>query len=188
MKTVNETLGKIKGQDKIQDVIPGKGAFSKTGFADTVSALVNDTTFAVKTYNKDGSESGTMSISELIRSDLKKTVAKAGYPQKTEAGILDTCEIVTEGLSTAIPQIVMEQMKAGKKFDLPTQEKCSGSVFLSTVPGKQKIVKIRDPKTQENLGTAEITTQDSIQIRTKSPVPEHLQTKVRKDANGKIIG
>jgi hypothetical protein len=61
-------------------------------------------------------------------------------------------------------------------------------VFLSTVPGKQKIVKIRDPKTQENLGTAEITTQDSIQIRTKSPVPEHLQTKVRKDANGKIIG
>ena len=188
MQLVTETIGKVKGEDKLHDVITGKGAFSKTGFQDTVSALVNDTTFGVKTYGKDGKETGTVNISELIRADLKKTVAKAGYPQKSEAGVLDTCEIVTTGLAEAIPQIVMEQLKQGKKFDLPAAPGVAGSIYLAKVPAKEKIVQVRDPKTQENLGTAEIKCQDSVQIRAKSPVPAYLQTKVRKDASGKVIG
>lgn len=187
MKLVSDTLGKVKGEDKIHDVITGKGAFSKTGFADTVSALANDTTFGVKTYGKDGKQTGTVNISELIRADLKKTVAKAGFPQKSEAGVLDSCEIVTTGLAEAIPQIVMEQLKQGKKFDLPAAPGVSGSIYLAKVPAKQKVVSVRDPKTQANLGTAEITTKESVQIRAKSPVPDYLQTKVRKDANGKVI-
>lgn len=188
MKLVKDVLGKIKGEDKIDAVMTGKGAFSKTGFADTVSALANDTTFGVKTYGKDGKAAGTVNISELIRSDLKKTVAKAGYPQKSEAGVLDSCEVVTSGLSEAIPHIVMEQMKQGKKFDLPAAPGVCGSVYLAAVPGKVKTVQVRDPKTQENLGTAVITTKDSIQVRAKSPVPSYLTTKVRKDADGKVIG
>ena len=165
----------------------GKGAFSKTGFADTVNALVNDTTFKVKTYGKNGEVTGEVSISELIRNDLKKTLANAKYPQKSEAGVLDTTDICTTGLAEAIPYIVMEQMKCGKKFDLPAQSNVAGSIYLADVAGKVKNVQIRDPKTQENLGTAVITTKDSVQIRAKSPVPAHLQTKVRKDVNGKVV-
>jgi len=188
MKTVNETLGKIKGEGKIDEVMTGKGAFSKVGFSDTVNALVNDTTFKVKTYGKDGKVNGEVNLSELIRSDLKKTVASAKYPQKSEAAVLDTVDICTKGLAEAIPYIVMEQMKAGKKFDLPAQANVSGSIYLANVPGKVKEIQIRDPKTQQNLGSATITTKDSVQIRAKSPVPAHLQSKVRKDPNGKVIG
>lgn len=187
MKTVNETLGKIKGEGKLDEVMTGKGAFSKAGFSDTVNALVNDTTFKVKTFSKDGNVSGEVSISDMIRDDLKKTLANAKYPQKSEAAVLDTVDICTKGLAEAIPYIVMEQMKCGKKFDLPTQANVGGSIYLADVPGKVKTVQIRDPKTQQNLGSAVITTKDSVQIRAKSPVPAHLQTKIRKDPNGKVI-
>ena len=47
MKTVKDTFGKVKGDDKITDILTGKGAFSKAGFADTVSAMANDTTFKI---------------------------------------------------------------------------------------------------------------------------------------------
>lgn len=187
MKTVNEVLGKVKGDDKVTAIVTGKGAFSQQGFADTVSALANDTSFKIPTYGKDGQKTGEVSVSEMIRSDLKKTLEKAKYPQKSEAGVLDTTEVCTSGLAKAIPFIVMEQLKSGKKFDLPTQPTVQGSVYLAPVAGKTKTVKVRDPKTQEDLGTAVITSKDSVQIRAKSPVPDHLQTKVRKDANGKVI-
>ena len=187
MKTINETLGKIKGEGKLDDVLTGKGAFSKTGFADTVNALVNDTTFKVKTFGKDGKQSGEVSISELIRNDIKKTLANAKYPQKTESGVLDTSDICTAGLAEAIPYIVMEQMKCGKKFELPTQNNVLGSIYLASVPGKTKVSQVRDPKTQQNLGTSTTTTKDFVQIRAKSPAPAHLQTKVRKDPNGNVI-
>lgn len=186
-KTVNEVMTKVKGTDKVNDVLTGKASFSKSGFDDLVNAFANDSSYKVKTYAKDGSVASEVSISELIRDDLKKTVAKAGYPGKTEASILDTCEITTKGLAEAIPQIVMQQIATGKKFDLPMQEKVQGSIYLQNVPGKVKETTIRDPKTQEILGTVTTTSKDSITIRTKSPVPAHLQTKVRKDTKGNIV-
>lgn len=187
MKVVNEVLEKMKGKDKVNDILTGKGAFSKTGFSDVVSAMANDTTFNVTTFGKDGKPNGSVNISDMIRSDLKKTLEKAKYPQKSEAGVLDTCEIVTTGLAEAIPYIVEEQLKCGKKFDLPQQPTFGGSVYLGDVKGKTKEVQVRDPKTQQNLGTCTITTKDSVQVKTKSPVPTFLQTKVRKDVNGKVI-
>lgn len=187
MKVVNEVLEKMKGKDKVNDILTGKGAFSKIGFSDVVSAMANDTTFNVTTFGKDGKPNGTVNISDMIRSDLKKTLEKAKYPQKSEAGVLDTCEIVTTGLAEAIPYIVEEQLKCGKKFDLPQQPTFGGSVYLGDVKGKTKEVQVRDPKTQQNLGTCTITTKDSVQVKTKSPVPTFLQTKVRKDVNGKVI-
>ena len=185
-KLVNEVLGKTKG-DKLDEVLTGKGSFSKAGFSDMTSALVNDNTFKIKTYGKDGKVSGEVSISDLIRSDIKKTIEKAGCPQKSEIGVIDSAEIVTSGLAEAIPYIVAEQIKQGKKFDLPTGEKYTGSIYLADVPAKTKVVNIRDPKTQENLGTATITYKESVQVRSKSPVPDHLTTKVRKDKNGNVV-
>lgn len=188
MKTVNETLGKIKGEGNLNEVMTGKGAFSKPGFADVTNALINDTTFKIPTFGKDGKKNGEVSISELIRNDLKTTLANAKYPQKSEAAVLDTSDICTKGLAEAIPYIVMEQLKCGKKFDLPTQGNVTGSIYLQEVPGKVKVCQTRDIKTGENTGTATITYKDSVQVRAKSPVPSWLQTKVRKDVNGKVIG
>lgn len=187
MKNVQETLAKIKGEDKVNQILTGKGSFSQTGFGSMVNAMANDTTYKVTTYGKDGKPDGEINVSEMLREDLKKTVAKAGFPQKSEAGVLDTVEICTTNLSKIIPVLVMEQMKCGKKFDLPAIPGAQGSIYLAPVPGKEKTIKVRDPKTQENLGTATIKSKDSIQIRAKSPVPDYLTTKVRKDANGKVI-
>ena len=188
MKTVNETLGKIKGEDKINDILTGKGSFSKQGFADTVSALANDTTFKIPTYDKNGAKTGEVSISELIRSDVKKTLDKAKYPQKSEADIIDSSEIVTSGLAEAIPHIVMTQIAAGKKFDLPNQPNMVGSLYLADVSGKVKESKVRDMQTKQEVGTVTTTTSDYIQLRAKSPVPKAcIVSKVRKDLNGKTI-
>lgn len=187
-KMVNDVLGAIKGTDKVSDIVTGKGSFSKQGFGDAVNALANDTTFQIKTFGKDGKENGSVNISELIRSDIKKTIEKAGFPQKTEAGVLDTAEICTKGIAEAIPYIVMEQIKCGKKFDMPQQPTVGGSIYLAPVDGKKKVSKVRDIKTKQELGTVEVTTKDSVQIRAKSPVPKScIVSKVRKDNDGKVV-
>ncbi len=62
-----------------------------------------------------------------------------------------------------------------------------GSIYLASNPGKTKEIQVRDIKTKEALGTTTITTQDSVQVRAKSPVPKHLQVKVRKDVNGNLV-
>lgn len=186
MKTVNEVLGKIKGEDKVTEVLTGKGAFSKAGFSDLTNALANDTTYKVTSVDKDGNKIET-NLSELLRADLKKTLDNAKYPQKPEAGVLDTCDISTKGLAEAIPYIVREQMQCGKKFDIPSTEKMVGGVYLANKPGETKDIKVRDMKTGEVIGSTTVTNKDCIQIRAKSPVPKNLQTKVRKDLNGNVV-
>lgn len=187
-KMVNDVLEKIKGKDKINTILTGKGSFSKQGFSDVVNAMANDTTFKIKTYDKNGQNTGDVNISELIRSDLKKTIANAGYPQKSEVSVLDSADICVKGLSEAIPYMVMQQIAAGKKFDLPSQPNVVGSIYLADVKGKVKTSEVRDPQTQTKLGTVTTTTKDSIQVRAKSPVPNAcVVSKVRKDVNGNVI-
>ena len=38
MKNVKDVLAKVKGEDKVNSVITGKGSFSRTGFGDLVNA------------------------------------------------------------------------------------------------------------------------------------------------------
>lgn len=187
-KMVTDVLSKTKGEDKINDVLTGKGSFSKAGFSDMVNAMVNDTTFKIKKYDKDGKPAGEVNISELIRADVQKTVENAKYPQKSETAVLSTSEISTKGLAEAIPYIVMEQIKQGKKFDLPTQPNVQGSVYLANVPGSTKTRDIRDIQSNEKTGTVTTTTKDYIQVRAKSPVPDScVVSKVRKDLNGNVV-
>lgn len=187
-KMVNDVLGSIKGQDKINEIMTGKGSFSKVGFSNTVSALANDTSFGIKTFDKDGNETETVNISELIRSDLQKTLEKAKWPQKSEADVLKTTEIVTTGLAEAIPYIVMEQLKSGKKFDLPNMPTVQGSVYLAPVEGKVKTSDVRDINSKQVVGSVTTTTKDYVQVRTKSPVPKTcIVSKVRKDLNGNVV-
>lgn len=188
MKSVKDVLAKVKGEDKVNQIVTGKGSFSRTGFSDLVNALANDTSFKIPTYDKDGKKLADINLSEYLRRDLKKTLEKANYPQRSEAAILDTCEISTAGLAEAIPYIVMEQMASGKKMDFPRQELIgNASVYLADVPSRTKTSTIRDPKTQENLGTVTTTNKPYIAVKSKSSAPSSLITKVRKDTNGKVI-
>lgn len=187
MKLVKDVLSKIKGEDKVNDILTGKGSYSQQGYGDVVNALANDTTWKTKSFDKNGNPVGEVNLSELIREDIKKTIAKAGYPQKSEINVIDTAEIFTSGITELTKQAPMEYMACGKKFDMPTKPNVVGSIYLTKVPGKVKTTQVRDPKTQQNLGSVTITSKDSVQIRAKSPVPNHLQTKVRKDPSGKIV-
>lgn len=188
VKVVNEVLAKVKGEDKINDILTGKGSFSKSGFGDTVSALANDTTFKIKTFDKDGKATGEVNISELIRSDIKKTVENAKFPQKSEADVLNTAEVCTKGLAEAIPYIVMQQLAQGKKFDIPQQPNMQGSVYLAPVDGKTKTSDVRDINSKQKVGTVTTTTKPYIQVRTKSPAPKScIVSKVRKDLDGKVV-
>ena len=188
MKSVTELLTSVKGSDKVDQICTGKGAFSASGFGDLVGSLANDTTFKVKTYDKDGKPNGEVNISEMIRADIKKTLEKAKYPQKSEAGVLDSAEIVTAGMAKAIPYIVMEQIMCGKKFDLPQQPTVKGSIYLADVAGGTKTSDVRDIKSGQKIGTSTTVTRDSVQIRAKSPVPQScIVSKVRKDLNGKVV-
>lgn len=180
-KTMKDLLGKDAGK-----MVTGRGVFSKSGFADLVHSLVNDPSYKVGSVNKDGSKN-ELSVHDAIVADLKKTLDTAKYPQKAEAGVLDTVEISTKNLAEVIPHIVMEQIKTGKKFDLPVQENVVGGIYLADNPGKVKTGQIRDMKTGQVTGSYEVTYQDSVQIRAKSPVPKSLQKKVKKDLNGNVV-
>lgn len=178
-KAVNDVLAKIKGTDKVSDVVAGKGSFSKTGFSDLVSAMANDTTFKIPEY-KDGKKVGEVSVADLLRNDFKKSVENAKYPQKSEADVLDKAEISTKGTSEAIGYIIKEWLEAGKKFDIPEGEKYKGSIYLKDVKGGTREFPVRDPQTQKSMGTMKITSKDSIAVAAKSPVPDYLQKKERK--------
>lgn len=187
MKTVMDVLKQIKGEGNETNTLTGKGAFSSQSFGSFVNALANDKDFMVKSYDKAQGKEVERNVRELLVADAKKTLDNAKYPQKSESAVLNTTELATNGLAQVIPTIVGEWLRTGKKLPLPDQKDFNGSIYLMPVKGKTKTVTVRDIKTKEVLGTAEITTQDSVQVRVKSPVPSHLQQKVRKDVNGKII-
>lgn len=185
-KTMKEVLGKIKGAGNESKTITGKGSYSAATYKEFVHAAVNDRDFKVQSMGKDGKKAET-SLSELFISDAKKTIANAKYPQKTEIGVLDTSEIATDGLAQASSALLTEWLKTGRKFPITPQADFVGDIYLASVPGKTKVVNVRDIKSGANIGTTTITSQDSVQVRSKSPVPSHLVKKVRKDVNGAVV-
>jgi hypothetical protein len=180
-----ELYEKLKN-GKANETITGKGSFSKTVFANFVNAHANDKEAKIPFLGKDGKAAG-ININELLLADAKKTITNAKYPQKSELGVLDKSELATDGLAEAIPAIVTEWLRTGKKFPLLPQKEFAGTLYLVKVPARTKVVTVRNFQTREKTGTSTITTKDSIQVRAKSPVPAHLVTKVKRDLNGKVI-
>ena len=178
MKLVNDVMTSLKGEGKEKDVLVGKGAFSTAGFGSLVNALANDSTYKVPVF-KDGKKVDDVSISELFRSDLKKSVKTAGYPQKSEEAVFDSSEISTAGIATALPYILREWVQTGRKLELPNGKNMVGSIYLREVPASSRTVEVRDPKTQEKLGHVTIENDKYVQLMAKSPTPAHLQKKTR---------
>lgn len=183
MKLVNDILEKIKGTENINKTVTGKGRFNFNEFKSVASALANDTTYHIK----DVKSSTDLNLSTLIREDIKKTIEKAKFPQKSEIDILNKSDVCVDGIAKSIPYIVMEYLKTGKRFELPEQENMKGSIYLKDIPGKVREVQTRSITSKTPIGSTVITTKDHIQLRAKSSIPSHLKTKVRKDLNGKVI-
>jgi hypothetical protein len=78
-------------------------------------------------------------------------------------------------------------MQNGKKFQFPSQDNFTGGVYLQPVAAGTKTHNVKKPMTGESDGTSTVTHKDYLTLRTKSPAPKHLVTKVRKDNNGKLI-
>ena len=175
-RSVEEIYAITKGPDRINEVVTGKGSYSEKGFKDLSKALVNDRDYKVKTYT-NGKEDGEISIHDKWVDSLTKTYKKAGCPQESELGKLDSAELVIDGISETIPFIILEWIEQGKKFDLPETDQLKASIYLAPVEGKTKVVPARNPKTQEELGNVEVTTRDSLKLVSKSPVPNHLKSK-----------
>lgn len=187
MKKAMDVLTQIKGEGNAAKTLTGKGAFSSPAFSSFVNALANDKEFKFKSFDKATGKEKETNISELLVADAKKTIENAKFPQKSEVGVLNTTEIATNGLAQVIPAIVTEWLRTGKKFPLVDQKDFNGSINLMPVKGKTKTITVRDMKTWVPVGTVDVTTKDSVQVRAKSSVPAHLQTKVRKDMNGKVV-
>jgi len=186
MKTVNEVLQKLKGEDKVDETICGKGSFSKAAFSDITNALINDTTFKVEVLDKQG-KATEVNFSELFREELKKNIASAGYPQKPEIGVVDNANLYGNVIAEMAPHLIDMYVATGRKFEFPLHKDRISSVYLVDVKGKTKDTTVRDMKTGEKIGTTTTTTQDHIQMRVKSQVPKALVKKVRKDLNGNVV-
>ena len=83
-----------------------------------------------------------MEIQQAFKADLKRNIAKAGYPSKDEIGIID--EINDFDMSNTlecVPQIVSDYMAdTGRKFDLPAPDKktCPATIYTQHVPEETK--------------------------------------------------
>lgn len=181
MKFVNEILAKIKGAENVDKILALKKRPNVIDVKNLVSALANDKTYKIDNFKTEEE----FNISEALRSDLKKTIQRAQFPQKDEISVLDDVDICTEGLTKAIPYFVLEQLKTGRMFDLPKQNQLDASLYLKAIPGGSKEVNIRNVQTGKSIGTVNVITKDSFQLRAKSPVPKHLKRRVYKDPNGK---
>lgn len=183
MKTVNEILAKIKGTENVDKILAIKKRANSIDTKALTNALANDKTYKIDNFKTEEE----VNISELLRSDIKKTLEKAKYPQKNESSVIDDVEICTDGLTKAIPYFILEYLKTGRTFDLPADEKLNASIFLKEIPANTKTVKYRNVQNGKQLGNVTIISKDSFQLRAKSPVPKHLQRKVFKDMDGKKI-
>lgn len=181
MKLVNEVLSKIKGAEKVNDILALKKRPNSIDTRNLVSALANDKTYKIDNFKTEEE----FNISEALRSDIKKTIQRAQFPQKNEISVIDDVDICTDGLSKAIPYFVLEHLKTGRMFDIPKQNQLDASIYLKAIPGTTREVNIRNVQTGKSIGTVNVITKDSFQLRAKSPVPAHLKRRVYKDPNGK---
>lgn len=183
MKLVNEIFEKIKGAENVDKILAVKKRANAIDTKALVNALANDKTYKIDNFKTEEE----VNISELLRSDLKKTLQRAQFPQKNEISVLDDVEIATDGLTKAIPYMVLEYLKTGRIFELPEQEKLKAAIYLKEIPGASRIIKIRNVQNGKPIGNVNLITKDAFVLRAKSPIPSHLKRKVYKDNNGKPL-
>lgn len=84
-------------------------------------------------------------LQEAFRTDLKKNIAKAGYPSKDEIGIIDTInDFEMSATLKAMPSVITHFMSdEDRAFELP-------AVDDKTAPGSLRIASVEE-KTREGV-------------------------------------
>lgn len=119
--------------------------------------------------NADGK---TPELQAALRTDLKKAIAKAGYPSKDEIGIIDTIkDFDFSATIRELPALVSGFMKAeGRAFDLPAPDKktAPATIKVVSVPKKTKkgIIQMGDKKGQEYTST--IGAHEEVRVKNKT--------------------
>jgi hypothetical protein len=101
----------------------------------------------------------TPEMQAAFRTDLKKAIAKAGYPQKDEIGIIDTInDFDMSATMHEIPNLVSGFMHDEKRaFNLPAPDKKTAPATLKVVSVGKKtktgIIQMGDKKGQQYSST-----------------------------------
>lgn len=184
---LKEVTANLTGGGKENETGTGKKPFSKPLYQKYTHAFINDPANAVTRPGPDGKPI-KINVREAVVADVRKTVENAGYPQKSEIGVLENTEIATKNISGFVPDMIVGWLRENRKFIIPPFDGCSGAqLYVQPVKGKTRVVATRNMETGEPTGTSTITTTDHLVIRCKSAPPADCVTKVRKDVNGKVI-
>lgn len=111
-------------------------------------------------------------LQAAFRTDLKKAIAKAGYPSKDEIGIIDTIkDFDLSATLREIPSVISGFMKEeGRAFDLPAPDKktAPATIKVVSVPKKTKkgIIQMGDKKGQPYTST--IGAHEEVRVKNKT--------------------
>lgn len=101
----------------------------------------------------------TPEIQAAYRTDLKKAIAKAGYPSKDEIGIIDTItDFDMSALSKVLPTMISGFMHDEQRaFEIPAADKKTAPATIKVVAVDRKVKKgtimLGDKKGQEYTST-----------------------------------
>lgn len=111
----------------------------------------------------------TADLQTAFRTDLKKAIAKAGYPSKSEIGIIDTIsDFDLSATLHEIPAVVTKFMKdEDRAFELPAPDKKTAPATIKIVSVDKKTKKgtimLGDKKGQEYTST--IGAHDEVRVK-----------------------
>lgn len=114
----------------------------------------------------------TSNLQEAFRADLKKNIARAGYPSKDEIGIIDEINDFTfDNTLKQIPQLVSGYMRdENRKFNLPAPD---GSCTDATIEIVHKETQTKSGVAKLGNGKAPIPWESTIKEHDEYAITNH---------------
>lgn len=174
--TVAEAIESIKSTDG------SVKRFNKKNFNVLLKALANDCEFTTKVAKKTGDNECTIEeilVTKEFRKWIKKVVEKAGVDSTESEKILSADFTIdnVDGLYEFFTTALYEYMSCGNKFDLPSREDFTASLFIKDIDEKISIKDAKNPKDGTYLGTYETTKKKHRELSVKSSCPKWLSSK-----------
>lgn len=176
--TVKEVLENIKG-----GATPNR--FSKDKFDKLLLAMANDTEFkGLVAQVKGGEYVGDIEVevAEGLRKWVKGVLEDVGMDKADAAIVLDPSYKFknVNGLQEYFAHTLYNFLAAGNKYDLVPQKDFKATIHIADVAEGVKTGMARNPKTGENLGEYEVTTEAYRTLKVSSPAPDYLKHRKKK--------